>query len=308
MKGRALSLLEIILALGFVTNILALALLSPFGAVSSPLGSVKALAVYTTLSSLLLLALLAILQRMRGEPFLSPLLGARRAWGREAARGLPWVPAIFAAAYVLKCLFRHAVPAIYSGERNVLEEMMQGPADLALFLFIALSRAIIALSLVKPYWHRLLLSLPVLGEFFRDVAVTHFCRDMGVMLQSGLPLFEALTTEAAAMENRAVAKLASSLAQAVAQGRSLSAELSRPRYALFPPLAIRMIAAGEKTGRLAETFAYLEEFYAAETDRRIKGMTVIFEPLLLVVIGLIVAFLAMAIMTPIYSLTGSIHR
>ena len=138
MKGRALSLLEIILALGFVTNILALALLSPFGAVSSPLGSVKALAVYTTLSSLLLLALLAILQRMRGEPFLSPLLGARRAWGREAARGLPWVPAIFAAAYVLKCLFRHAVPAIYSGERNVLEEMMQGPADLALFLFIAL--------------------------------------------------------------------------------------------------------------------------------------------------------------------------
>lgn len=177
-----------------------------------------------------------------------------------------------------------------------------------IFLFIALSRAIIALSLVKPYWHRLLLSLPVLGEFFRDVAVTHFCRDMGVMLQSGLPLFEALTTEAAAMENRAVAKLASSLAQAVAQGRSLSAELSRPRYALFPPLAIRMIAAGEKTGRLAETFAYLEEFYAAETDRRIKGMTVIFEPLLLVVIGLIVAFLAMAIMTPIYSLTGSIHR
>lgn len=137
MKGRALAFLEILLALGMLTDLLALALLSPFGAVSNPLSSVKALAVFTTCSSLLLLALLAILQRRRGEPFLAPLLGTGRAWGREAALGLLWVPAIFAASYALKSLFRHAAPAIYSGERNVLEEMMRSPADLALFLFVA---------------------------------------------------------------------------------------------------------------------------------------------------------------------------
>ena len=137
MKGRALALLEILLALGVLTDLLALALLSPFGSISNPLGSVKALAVFTTCSSLLLLALLAILQRMRGEPFLASILGTRRAWGREAARGLLWVPAIFAASYALKSLFRHAAPAIYSGERNVLEEMMRNPADLVLFLFVA---------------------------------------------------------------------------------------------------------------------------------------------------------------------------
>ncbi len=177
-----------------------------------------------------------------------------------------------------------------------------------LFAAIMLWRIIIALPAVKPFWHRLLLSLPVFGSFSRDVALAHFCRDMGVMLRSGLPLFEALTTESAAMENRAFARLAQSLALAVSQGRSLALELVRPQYAVIPPIVVRMITAGEKTGRLAETFAYLEEFYEAETDRRIKGMTVIFEPLLLVVIGLIVAFLATAIMTPIYSLTGSIHR
>jgi type IV pilus assembly protein PilC len=178
----------------------------------------------------------------------------------------------------------------------------------ALFVLIMLWRILIALPVIKPCWHRLLLSLPVFGSFFRDVALAHFCRDMGVMLKSGLPLFEALTTESAAMENRAVARLAGTLAAAVSQGRTLSTELARPGYVIIPPLAVRMIAAGEKTGRLAETFAYLEEFYASETDRRIKGMTVIFEPLLLIVIGFVVAFLATAIMTPIYSLTGSIHR
>jgi type II secretory pathway component PulF len=178
----------------------------------------------------------------------------------------------------------------------------------ALFAVIILWRVLIALPAIKPLWHRVILSLPVFGSFSCDVALAHFCRDMGVMLKSGLPLFEALTTESAAMENRAVARLAQSLAVAVSQGRSLSVELVRPEYTIIPPLAIRMIAAGEKTGRLAETFTYLEEFYESETDRRIKGMTVLFEPLLLVAIGLVVAFLAAAIMTPIYSLTGSIHR
>ena len=137
-KSRGLALLEILLALGLLTDSLAIALLAPFGSVSNPLSSVKALAVFTTCSSLLLLALLAILQRLRGEPFLASILGERGTWGWESVRGLLWVPAVFAASYGLKSLFRHAAPAIYSGERNVLEELMRSPADLVLFLFVAI--------------------------------------------------------------------------------------------------------------------------------------------------------------------------
>lgn len=137
-RRRLGSLAEILLALGVPTDILAALTLAHFPAVSNPLASVKALAVFTTLSSLLLLALLAILQRIRGESLLDPFLGPGSRPGREALRGLLWVPAIFAAAYLLKSLFRHAAPAFYSGEKNVLEEMMRGPGDLALFLFVAL--------------------------------------------------------------------------------------------------------------------------------------------------------------------------
>jgi len=136
-RKRLGSLAEILLALGVPTDILAAGALAHFPAVSNPLASVRALAAFTTLSSLLLLALLAILQRLRGESLFDAFLGPGSRPGREALRGLLWIPVVFAVAYLLKSLFLHAAPAIYSGEKNVLEEMMRSPGDLALFLFVA---------------------------------------------------------------------------------------------------------------------------------------------------------------------------
>ncbi len=179
---------------------------------------------------------------------------------------------------------------------------------IGLFSLFVGFRILIALSLFKAPWHRFLLSLPGLGSFFQDVAIAHFCRDMGIMLQSGLPILEALQVEERVMNNRALARLIGDLAEATAQGRSLSEELSRKHYKLISLLAVKMIAAGEKTGNLSDTFLYLESFYKSEVDRRIKNMTVLFEPVLLLVIGVIVVFLALAILTPIYSLTGSVRR
>jgi len=179
---------------------------------------------------------------------------------------------------------------------------------LGIFSFILLFRFTVGLTFVKPYWHRILLHLPLFGGLVRDVAVAHFCRDMGIMLQSGLPIIEALSVEEKVMTNRAFARLVAGLSQAVSQGKTLSDELSRSRYESVSPLAIKMISAGERTGKLSETFLYLENFFEQETDRKIKNMTVLFEPILLIFIGMIVTFLAVAILTPIYSLTGSVKR
>lgn len=179
---------------------------------------------------------------------------------------------------------------------------------LSLFGILIFWRFAVALPAIKPYWHRALLSVPVVGGLLQDVAVAHFCRDMGIMLGSGLPILEALAVEEKVMSNRAIARLVARLSQAVAQGKTLSDEMAGKRYAIISPLAIKMIAAGERTGRLGETFIYLENFFEAEADRKIKNMTVLFEPVLLLVIGAIVVFLALAILTPIYSLTGSVRR
>ena len=178
----------------------------------------------------------------------------------------------------------------------------------SIFLVGLLLKMAVSLTVVRPYWHGLLLRLPLFGELTRSIATAHFCRDVGTMLQSGLPVLEALQVEERVMENRAMAQLVKKLAGAVAAGRTLSDELTKKEYAVIPMMAAKMIAAGEKTGRLDETLLYLEHFFETEVDRKIKNMTVLFEPLLLLVIGALVVFLALAILTPIYSLTGSIRR
>jgi len=137
-KRRIGSLVEILLALGIATDQLALLILSPLGIATDPLRSVKTLAGVTTLSSCLLLALLGVLLRLRGEAPMPLLLGARRAFRGEVARGLILLPLIFLAVYYLKSVFRHLLPGLYSGEKNVLEELMRGPGDLVLFLAVAL--------------------------------------------------------------------------------------------------------------------------------------------------------------------------
>lgn len=175
----------------------------------------------------------------------------------------------------------------------------------ALFLFL---RMIVSLPGVKPLWHRFILALPGVGTLSRDVALAHFSRDMGVMLGSGLPILEALATEKQIIHNRSLAKLVARLEGAVARGGSLGEELALPGYQLLPSTFTKMVASGEKTGKLSETFIYLETFLESEVDRRIKNITVLFEPMLLFVVGLFVAFLALAILTPIYSLTDSVRR
>lgn len=179
---------------------------------------------------------------------------------------------------------------------------------LSVFIVFMLFSLVVTRAVVRPHWHRFLLSLPIVGGLLRDVAVAHFCRDMGIMLGSGLPILDALTIEEEVMTNRAIARLVSKLSRSVAEGKTLADELAREEYAIISPLAIKMIATGERTGKLGETFLYLEHFFEAEADRKIKNLTVLFEPALLLIVGAIVVFLALAILTPIYSLTGSVHR
>lgn len=178
----------------------------------------------------------------------------------------------------------------------------------SLFIAFLLFSVVITRATVKPFWHRFLLSLPIVGGLLRDVAVAHFCRDMGIMLGSGLPILEALGIEERVMSNRAIARLVEKLSRSVAEGKTLADELAGEEYRIIPPLAIKMIATGERTGKLGETLMYLDNFFEAEADRKIKNLTVLFEPALLLVVGAIVVFLALAILTPIYSLTGSVHR
>ena len=135
---RLQSLGEILVTLGFLTDATSAALLSPFTAFSNPLGSVRALAAFTLLSSLLMLLLIALLSRLRGESLRGLCLGKGVSPRREIFLGLGLVPLVFLVSFLIKSFTRHALPGLYSGEQNVLEELMKSPLDLGLFLVVAL--------------------------------------------------------------------------------------------------------------------------------------------------------------------------
>ena len=96
--------------------------------------------------------------------------------------------------------------------------------------------------------------------------------------------------------------------ESLIKGQSLSKELSSGHYKMIPLIAAKMIAVGEETGKLDETLLYLGDFFESEVDDATASLTTVLEPIMLLVIGLIVAFLALAIISPIYQLTGSIKR
>ncbi|HEV8375355.1 MAG TPA: type II CAAX endopeptidase family protein [Candidatus Polarisedimenticolia bacterium] len=135
-KARLLSTLEIALGLGFLTDALTAVLLSRISALSNPLGSVQALAAWVLLSSFFLTLLIWVLLRCHGESLRQLCLGQGGVAWRDVRLGLWLVPAIFLASYLLKSATHHSLPALYSGERNVLEELMHGPQDLGLFLVV----------------------------------------------------------------------------------------------------------------------------------------------------------------------------
>ncbi len=179
---------------------------------------------------------------------------------------------------------------------------------IALVGVAVLGRLLLAFGRVKRLAHRAVLSIPVIGPFLRQYYLATFFHDIGVLLQSGIPIAEVFLIEERAHRNVVFSELSANLGRALESGKELWEEIEKNQQALFPPLVAKMIAAGERSGKLEETFFYLSDFFDAEVDRAVKNFTILLEPLLLIFIGSIVAFLAVAILAPIYSLSGSIHR
>lgn len=169
-------------------------------------------------------------------------------------------------------------------------------------------RVLLVFGWAKRLVHRAVLALPIIGPFLRQYYLAAFFHDVGVLLQSGMPIAEVFLVEEKAHRNIIFSELSADLGLALQSGKELWQEIEVHQADLFPPLVSKMIAAGERSGKLEETFFYLSEFFDAEVDRVVKNFTILLEPLLLIVIGAIVAFLAVAILAPIYSLSGSIHR
>jgi len=159
---------------------------------------------------------------------------------------------------------------------------------------------------VKLFTDRLILRVPLFGKIAKDYNLTNTCRTMGLLLKSGISLTEALLVTADTTENLAYKKSLVEISKNVMRGKNMSEFLSAPL--LYPEMLSHMVAIGEKSGNLSTTFIYLSEFYENEFEDLTKNLSSAIEPALMIMMGILVGFVAISVITPIYSITQSLHR
>lgn len=160
---------------------------------------------------------------------------------------------------------------------------------------------------IKPFFHSLSLKMPFFHRLVQNVNLARFTRILGTLLRSGLPIIDSLEITSQTMSNVIYQDKLVAAVKESQKGRTLASVLMREEK-YFPKIVSRMINVGEKTGKLEETLMYLAKFYEEEVDNETKNLATVIEPVLLIVIGVILGGLAIAIITPIYQISGSLSR
>ncbi|HEB13900.1 MAG TPA: type II secretion system F family protein [candidate division WWE3 bacterium] len=177
----------------------------------------------------------------------------------------------------------------------------------ALIGFTVLLIFVIRTRLVKPHWHALTLKLPVFGSLLQNISLATLSRNLGIMLKSGLTITSALETASEVERNLVYRKDLIKISEEVRRGKSIEAAIVGGKFKEFPLFMVRMIGVGERSGNLEENLAYLGEYFESEVDTTTKNLATVLEPMLLIFIGGVVAFVALSIISPIYQITGSIR-
>jgi general secretion pathway protein F len=152
----------------------------------------------------------------------------------------------------------------------------------------------------RLWWDDRRLRLPMLGEVIRKAETSRFARAMATLVANSVPLVQALQISAGILNNRRMANSLKDVAQGVKRGEGISHPLSRTR--MFPPLASHLLTVGEETGKLDLMFARMADIYEEETRAAIKRFTAIFEPVVILIMGIIVGSLILSMLIAITSI------
>jgi len=153
----------------------------------------------------------------------------------------------------------------------------------------------------------ILLKMPVVGPLIKQVQIAQFARILGTLLKSGVTIIEALEIAGTALSNTVYQQTLLAMSREIQNGSSISTHLFSKKN-LFPPFITQMISMGEETGKMDESFLFVASFAEREVDDATKTLTTVLEPLLMLAIGGLVGFIAIAIITPIYQLTSGIKH
>ena len=149
-------------------------------------------------------------------------------------------------------------------------------------------------------WDALRLRLPVLGDALRKAETARFARAMGTLVAASVPLIQSIGISKGILNNRRIAGSLDQVAQGVKRGEGIAAPLQRAGE--FPPLAGHLLSVGEETGHLDAMFNRMADIYDAETRTAIRRFTSLFEPMIILVMGLMIGTLILSLMLAIVSI------
>ncbi|MDI6820810.1 MAG: type II secretion system F family protein [Patescibacteria group bacterium] len=176
----------------------------------------------------------------------------------------------------------------------------------ALVLLVIALKTLLTVKKVRYIFDKLTLSLPLVSKIVINLTLTNFTRSLNVLLKSGMTLVDALLIAKNTFHNLYYRKKIDELLDFIRRGEEMAQYLiTQPKF--FPAMFTGMIQVGERTGNLEENLIYLSEYYESEVDDVVKNLTTILEPLLLILMGLIVGFVAVSIITPIYKITEGLN-
>ena len=152
----------------------------------------------------------------------------------------------------------------------------------------------------RQRWHAFLLRLPVVGRLARGVNAARFADTLGILTASGVPLLNALQSAVAVIGNLPMRAAVEETVRQVREGASLSRSMARTK--LFPPLVVHLIASGEASGKLDTMLQRAADAQSRELEGWVRTLTALLEPLLILAMGLVVLFIVIAILLPIFEM------
>jgi general secretion pathway protein F len=158
----------------------------------------------------------------------------------------------------------------------------------------------------REKWDRFILRVPVFGPLVRMIALARFTKTLATLLSSGVPLLTALDIVKNVLNNKILEKVIEEARVSIQEGESIAAPLKRSKE--FPPIVTHMIAIGEKSGELESMLQNIANAYDQQVETRINTMTSLLEPIMIVAMGGVVAFVVFSILLPILKMNQALGK
>lgn len=168
-----------------------------------------------------------------------------------------------------------------------------------------LIRRLLQMPAVSAAWELIAMRLPVLADVRQARQIGRFTRTMQLLLDSGLPVFQAMDIARPTLSSRVLERRLRQAQEQVKQGESIASSLRSA--ACFPPMVTQMVAVGESAGTLVDVLGELATYHERALDELLRILATLLEPLMIIIVGLLVGFCVLAMVLPIFQMTSMVH-